>query len=568
MDPLAARSRAARRRVQTRRRPAGVYTQGDFGPLVTRFEQTEMVADGRGQLRRQRADDEDFPENDLYAVDNYQRAQMRNFGAEAPLTEADRPRNNRMAADLVIRRTTGVGHEPPDHSEMNFSIMGRDPRGTVDGPDHSQMRKWSERRRDYLERTMGGQDSAAQELGDERPSDRTERDRRVLATDILRDRLKIFTTAYGNMTYRSAPKRVARPGESLAEARIDHDRYGVAAGELADGMTRPTNPATTFGAAQPGWGGVPDHLFAVSSYQHITSSAPPTAPANLAATTVQDQELALSRQAQNYRAAAAMRGAFESARQVRTDEETFAVAREAARRRLAAPVAHETDVRRADFDADWTASQTATTPGARPRRQQGSRAEQHVDEAAIAEQTSARLEASAAFAKLARTAAARDPKRARVLAHELERAAGHFEPGREAHAKTARAAPLATATATAARPWHGRTQHDFADAKHVANYSNAPAAKANSGIGDSRRHRNEALPEQRATRNASAKAREMADADAAIVENGTFSNNEGGRARGSSLRVTPRSTDSLASARSALVERGGLGVSGGEGIAV
>lgn len=564
---LDARARAAARRVRTGRRPPGVYTQGDFGPLVTRFEQTEMVADSGGRLRRQRADDDDYPENDAYAVDNHVRSHMRNFGAEAPLTEADRPRDNRTASNMVIRRTTGVGHEAPDHSEMNLSIMGRDPRGTADGPDHSQMRRWSERRRAYIEKTLKGQDSAAQDPGDERPSDRSERDRRVLATDILRDRLKIFTTAYGNMTYRGAPKKVARPGEGQHEARIDHDRHGVSAGDMADAMTRPTNPATSFAAAQPGWGGVPDHQFAVSSYQHITSGAPPSAHANLAASTVQDQELALAQQAQNYRAAAMMRGAFESARQVRTDEETFAVAREAAQRAAAVHGPHETDARRADFDGDWASSKSAATVGNRPRLSRGGRAENLVDEAAVAEQTSAKLEATAAFAKLARTAAARDPKRARVLAHRLEKAEGHFEPGRETRARNARAAPMASASAAASRPWNARHQQDFADAKRVANYSAAPASMANSGIGDARRHRSEALAEQRVTRNASAKALATSDPDAAIVEDGTFSNNEGGRSRASSLRrKNARGTDALASARSALVEGGGLGVSGGEGM--
>lgn len=583
-NAMRARGRAAAMRVASGRRPVGVYTQGDFGPLVRKFEQTEMVADGRGRLQRREGEEEDYPEHDQYAVDQYQREQMRNFGAEAPLVEGDGPRNNRVAAEMVIRRTTGAGFEAPDHGELNLSVTGRDPRGTANEPDRGMMRRWTEARSGYLERTLGGQDSGVQEPGDTRPAEHEQRDRRVLAADVLRERLKLFTTAWGNVAYRAPARGSGRAAhvDTVAEDKLYGDRYGATAGEINDAMVRPANPATAF-AAHPeasGWGGVPDHLFQVASYGMVTSGKPPGEAAHLGRTTVQDQELALSRQAHNYKAAMAMRGAFDTAKNTAVDGETFAAAR-AALQASGAPAlmaamagaSGGAGLRAARADAEMTTAKTAANRGAGQAHPHLRQALQSGVGRMVADGVrDAALASTEAFAKLARTPGAKDPRRARTLAHILEKRAGHFEPGEERVGRRVRGAPLTAASKVAARAHQGRRDQDFSDAKQMANYSAAPSvfAQATSAVD---RHRHEPFNDQtraamlRASAPRAGVREQEAVRRAGTVENGTFSNNEGGRAQKRGPRPG-RHDRNYAPAGAALSEAGGFGVSGGGGLAV
>lgn len=585
--------RAARARAQSLRRTPGVYSQGDFGPIVQRFEQTEMAPDSRGSLR---ADGEDFPENDQYAVDQFQRSEMRNFGAEAPFAESDAPRRNAVASDWKLRRYTGAGHEAPDHSELNLSHMGPDPRGTADEPDLGMARRHAWRRAGYLQRTLRGQDSAVQHVGDARPTEWEAVRRRRFATDLLRDRLKVFTTAYGNYTYRAPPQ--ARPRAALEgqqhQDRFYADRHGLSGEQIADAMVRPANPASVFAAqhAATGCGGaVPDQAFRVASYAHIASGQAPVEQQSACRLTAQQQELALAREAQTTSAAAVARGAFETARQTATDSETFARARAAlqqsgAPQLLAALQAGGggAGAKRQRFDADWGAAQLADTRGAgqahphlRAQMQAasgGAGLQRQVDQADLGAQHAAALARAEAFARLAKTPDLRNPVRARYLAQRLEQTAGHFEPGAERGAPQPAAAPLPLPGALAAAPHRARQEQDFADAKQTANYAAAPVV---TGPAAAALHRMEPLNDQTraAPRQSAAPMHGVRAQEAvrrgALVESGTFNAVDAAAARSASMRNHTGSgraaQGACVAASAALREGGGLGVSGGEGLA-
>src|SRR3990167_4402478 len=86
---------------------------------------------------------------DPNAVKNHQMDSLRVFGTDKPFAESDRRRENCQTQNIIDLRTYGsrYGTSIPDHSEMNFELTEKDPRGMYNLPDFKKIREHSDFRR-------------------------------------------------------------------------------------------------------------------------------------------------------------------------------------------------------------------------------------------------------------------------------------------------------------------------------------------------------------------------------------------------------------------------------------
>jgi hypothetical protein len=565
------------------RRPRGVYTTADYGPLVSKFERTEFHADQDGALRAPGPTGEGRgeiadAEMDLYAVDEHMRAALKDTGTEAPMAESDRPRDMSTMSGLKLRRYYAAGQQPADHGEMNFSHMGPDPRGTATEPDRRKAREWAERRSGHLERTLRGQDSAIQETGDHRPSEWTEHDRRNKAMGVLSQRKKVFDTARGNLI-----RGANVPGELAAPRRMveEQNPYAAGAGLAATGesmmnaVVRPTNATTLLGHGYSPLGthgGVPDSVFQIASYRDVYTAMVPGAAPSLPTTVHLDADLAATREAANHTAAMVIKDAFSAAAQTTAEGDALDAAREgfsgAAAAALAGRTPHQADMSRPDGDLAMAAAVDAFAGSAAPGLVVASgtpAGANTVDDADLSATAAARLAATEAFARAARSVGQSDDL-GKLAGHvgELSRADFTAAVLGEAHAAKGKAARRASAKAVANRSRQGRTQMEFDSARQTADYSSAPALATAHRVSAARKNRAEPLRDQtrQAVQGRSMAAPLVADSErarrSALVEGGSFGlDTAHGNSRAAAVvDARTKGKSNMRAARSALLESG------------
>jgi hypothetical protein len=101
---------------------------------------------------------EDLPE-DRNQVHNYNLNILKDFGPEETFLESDAPAKRRGDNYGILNmRYNGSGTRgnlsEPNHSEMNFSIFGKDPRGTNVDPDMSKLRDMTFAREKWIRMNM------------------------------------------------------------------------------------------------------------------------------------------------------------------------------------------------------------------------------------------------------------------------------------------------------------------------------------------------------------------------------------------------------------------------------
>lgn len=87
--------------------------------------------------------------HDPEAIKNYQMDTLKVFGTEKPFSEQDRIRENSQSRNIIDLRVRGsrYGTTKPDHSEMNFELTEKDPRGVYNLPKFDQYRYQSDFRK-------------------------------------------------------------------------------------------------------------------------------------------------------------------------------------------------------------------------------------------------------------------------------------------------------------------------------------------------------------------------------------------------------------------------------------
>ena len=87
--------------------------------------------------------------HDPEAIKNYQMDILKVFGTEKPFSEQDRIRENSQTRNIIDLRIRGsrYGSTRPDHSEINFELTEKDPRGNYNLPKFEQFREQSEYRK-------------------------------------------------------------------------------------------------------------------------------------------------------------------------------------------------------------------------------------------------------------------------------------------------------------------------------------------------------------------------------------------------------------------------------------
>lgn len=566
------------------RRPRGVYTSADFGPLVNKFERTQFGAREDGTLVGAAggpANEEHAAEMDGYVVDEYLRGAMKNFGCEKPMAESDRPRDTRTnpMSSLKLRRTFAV-NDVPEHPEMNFSHMGPDPRGTATEPDARMARRIVEGRSAYMEKTLGGQDSAVQQTGDSRPSENEMRDRRNAAIGVLRGRKKIFATAQGNVIRGAKAPDALR---SQYDAVLEEEKYGGGAGagaEMYNDVARPVNATTMLGAATPLglFGGVPDHQFAIASYADTAATMVPVADApSAAAGVVADADMTASAETRNVRAAMAVKEVMSAALQTHSEADMLGAARETiaggAAAALAGLVPHAAGMTRQD--ADLAMAQIVDTfaggaGSAAPMKVIASNTAigvSAVDQADMADTAQARLAATEAVARAAKSVMqSRDLGKLTQDVGEMSRADFEAALLGESRSQRGKSAAPASASAVAKRSRQGRNQQRFAAAKEIANYAAAPVL-ANAGQVSAARNRAVApLNDQTRVTVQGKSAAMSADGEkvrrSALVESGSFGLDGSGSANTRApgmMGTAARARGQMQSARGGLMEAPGFG---------
>lgn len=79
-------------------------------------------------------------------IKDYQMDTMKVWGTEKPFAEQDRPRDHRQTSNIINLRMRGsrYGSLKPDHSEANFELTEKDPRGNYNLPIFENFRKQQE----------------------------------------------------------------------------------------------------------------------------------------------------------------------------------------------------------------------------------------------------------------------------------------------------------------------------------------------------------------------------------------------------------------------------------------